>query len=260
MSRWFRSEHMEYISLIVNEDAAHDCLADLGKLSAIQFTDLNPDLTPFQRRYVSFVRRCDELERKLRFFGNECDNFGLSLETAGDVESFLESAVGIAGRTGSGLSAGIAGGNNGGGKGASGTQLLESLEVELEGECSVPSVPPRILFFLYLFTFLGRGESSGEGGGICRCCIHPSSISILCPAGRRATILSDPLPLDFDSPRDENNEPLPAPLPRLVPRSPTNQGTNPSSASSTPTPRSSRGSTTRRSNFRRCSRRPAGSS
>ncbi|KAL3767608.1 hypothetical protein ACHAW5_004049 [Stephanodiscus triporus] len=128
MTRWFRSEHMEYISLIVNEDAAHDCLADLGKLSAIQFTDLNPDLTPFQRRYVSFVRRCDELERKLRFFGNECDNFGLNLETAGDIESFLEtSGAAVIGRTGSGLSAG------GKTKGASGTQLLESLEVELEG-------------------------------------------------------------------------------------------------------------------------------
>jgi V-type H+-transporting ATPase subunit a len=120
---------MEYISLIVNEDAAHDTLADLGKLSAIQFTDLNPDLTPFQRRYVSFVRRCDELERKLRFFGNECDNFGLNLETAGDIENFLESNVSIlSGRTGSGLSAG------GGGKGTSGTQLLENLEVELEGK------------------------------------------------------------------------------------------------------------------------------
>ena len=138
MTRWFRSEHMEYISLIVNEDAAHDTLAVLGKLSAIQFTDLNPDLTPFQRRYVSYVRRCDELERKLRFFGHECDNFGLSLESAGDVESFLESsssasAVGIVGRSGSNSGAG--GLSAGGGKGAaSGTQLLESLEVELEGK------------------------------------------------------------------------------------------------------------------------------
>mmetsp|Transcript_13957 Transcript_13957/g.15823 ORF Transcript_13957/g.15823 Transcript_13957/m.15823 type:complete len:101 (-) Transcript_13957:242-544(-) len=68
MSKWFRSEPMEYISLIMNEDAAHDCLADLGKLGVIQFTDLNPELTPFQRRYVSYVKRCDELERKLRFF------------------------------------------------------------------------------------------------------------------------------------------------------------------------------------------------
>lgn len=129
MARWFRSEHMEYISLIVNEDAAHDCLADLGKLSAIQFTDLNPDLTPFQRRYVSYVRRCDELERKLRFFGTECDNFGLDLESAGDVDAFLE-----ANATGTRSAASSIGPPSaGGGKGASGTQLLESLEVELEG-------------------------------------------------------------------------------------------------------------------------------
>jgi V-type H+-transporting ATPase subunit a len=59
----------------MNENAAHDCLADLGKLSVIQFTDLNPELTPFQRRYVSYVKRCDELERKLRFFAMEIDKF-----------------------------------------------------------------------------------------------------------------------------------------------------------------------------------------
>ena len=41
MTRWFRSEPMEYVSLIVNEDAAHDCLIDLGKMSAIQFTDVS---------------------------------------------------------------------------------------------------------------------------------------------------------------------------------------------------------------------------
>lgn len=31
---------MEYISIIINEDASHDCLADLGKLGVIQFTDV----------------------------------------------------------------------------------------------------------------------------------------------------------------------------------------------------------------------------
>jgi vacuolar-type H+-ATPase subunit I/STV1 len=41
MAKWFRSEPMEYISLIMNEDAAHDCLADLGKLGVIQFTDVS---------------------------------------------------------------------------------------------------------------------------------------------------------------------------------------------------------------------------
>lgn len=41
MARWFRSEPMEYISLIVNEDAAHDCLLQLGSLGVIQFTDVS---------------------------------------------------------------------------------------------------------------------------------------------------------------------------------------------------------------------------
>ena len=41
MARWFRSEAMQYTSLIVNEDAAHDCLADLGTLGVIQFTDVS---------------------------------------------------------------------------------------------------------------------------------------------------------------------------------------------------------------------------
>jgi V-type H+-transporting ATPase subunit a len=151
MTRWFRSEPMEYISLIVNEDAAHDCLGDLGKLGVIQFTDvshrrcwgclftalvgirigfltppfdlrinkieqtyqqLNPDLTPFQRRYVSYVKRCDELERKLRFFNGEIDKFDLEIISAGNVDAFVMS--------------------NPESK-KSGSQLLESLEVELDG-------------------------------------------------------------------------------------------------------------------------------
>jgi len=53
-----------------------------GSLSSVSFTDLNPDLTPFQRRYIGFVKRCDELERKLRFFGGECDKFNLAVSRA----------------------------------------------------------------------------------------------------------------------------------------------------------------------------------
>lgn len=118
MAKWFRSEPMEYISLIVNEDAAHDCLADLGRLGALQFTDLNPDLTPFQRRYVSYVKRCDELERKLRFFFNEIEKFELEMQPAGSIDAFLRVSSAIPGSSGSKQS---------------GAQLLETLEVELEG-------------------------------------------------------------------------------------------------------------------------------
>ena len=53
MARWFRSEPMEYISLIVNEDAAHDCLADLGNLGVIQFTDVRTFSLAFCNTFIS---------------------------------------------------------------------------------------------------------------------------------------------------------------------------------------------------------------
>ena len=38
--KWFRSEPMEYMSLIMNEDVAHACVAELGTAGIIQFTDV----------------------------------------------------------------------------------------------------------------------------------------------------------------------------------------------------------------------------
>lgn len=80
---------------------------------------MNPDLTPFQRRYVSYVKRCDELERKLRFFTGEIDKFELEMVSAGTVDQFVNSSTVVSG--------------TGDGSKKSGAQLLESLEVELEG-------------------------------------------------------------------------------------------------------------------------------
>ena len=74
-------------------------------------------MTPFQRRYVSYVKRCDELERKLRFFAAEIDKFDLPMASAGTVDAFLETPVILSGETSKG----------------SGQQLLESLENELVG-------------------------------------------------------------------------------------------------------------------------------
>lgn len=77
---------------------------------------MNPDLTPFQRRFVSYVKRCDELERKLRFFSGEIDKFDLELVSAGNVDSFVNSPSLVSTD----------------GTKKSGVQLLESLEAELD--------------------------------------------------------------------------------------------------------------------------------
>ena len=44
---------MEYISIIMNEDAAHDCLSKLGKLGAIQFTDVSISVVLVRRHPIT---------------------------------------------------------------------------------------------------------------------------------------------------------------------------------------------------------------
>jgi len=73
---WFQSEKMKYIQIIMHRDAAHGCVTKLGELEggagACQFTDLNTDLTLFQREYIPQIKRCDEMERMIRYFKDEC--------------------------------------------------------------------------------------------------------------------------------------------------------------------------------------------
>ncbi|GMT18460.1 hypothetical protein PFISCL1PPCAC_9757, partial [Pristionchus fissidentatus] len=67
----FRSEEVCLSQLFLQSEAAYTCVAELGELGLVQFRDLNPDTSSFQRKFVSEVRRCDEMERKLRFLERE---------------------------------------------------------------------------------------------------------------------------------------------------------------------------------------------
>ncbi|EFP13278.1 CRE-UNC-32 protein [Caenorhabditis remanei] len=67
----YRSEQMCLAQLYLQSDASYQCVAELGELGLVQFRDLNPDVSAFQRKYVNEVRRCDEMERKLRFLEHE---------------------------------------------------------------------------------------------------------------------------------------------------------------------------------------------
>ena len=48
---------------------------------------LNPDVSAFQRKFTNDVRRCDEMERKLRFLLNELEKAGIEPRPAGNVEA-----------------------------------------------------------------------------------------------------------------------------------------------------------------------------
>lgn len=93
MGSWWRSEEMTYVSIIVSEDAAHSCIKELGQLGCVQFSDLNPDLTPFQRRYVSYIKRCDEIERKIRYCHGEVTRLNVPVQSAGAIDNFLHSSA-----------------------------------------------------------------------------------------------------------------------------------------------------------------------
>uniref|UniRef100_A0A8C0J5L9 V-type proton ATPase subunit a n=1 Tax=Chelonoidis abingdonii TaxID=106734 RepID=A0A8C0J5L9_CHEAB len=74
MASMFRSEEMCLTQLFLQVEAAYCCVAELGELGLVQFRDLNVNVNSFQRKFVNEVRRCESLERILRFLENEMEN------------------------------------------------------------------------------------------------------------------------------------------------------------------------------------------
>ncbi|XP_053998617.1 V-type proton ATPase 116 kDa subunit a 1-like [Hylaeus anthracinus] len=71
MGGMFRSEEMALCQMFIQPEAAYLSVSELGETGTVQFRDLNSDVNYFQRKFVSEVRRCDEMERKLRYIEAE---------------------------------------------------------------------------------------------------------------------------------------------------------------------------------------------
>ncbi|XP_038609416.1 V-type proton ATPase 116 kDa subunit a isoform X2 [Tachyglossus aculeatus] len=71
MASMFRSEEMCLSQVFLQVEAAYCCVAELGDLGLAQFKDLNANVNSFQRKFVNEVRRCESLERILRFLEGE---------------------------------------------------------------------------------------------------------------------------------------------------------------------------------------------
>ncbi|XP_025422508.1 V-type proton ATPase 116 kDa subunit a isoform X4 [Sipha flava] len=84
MGSLFRSEEMALCQLFLQSEAAYACVSELGELGLVQFRDLNPDVNAFQRKFVSEVRRCDEMERKLRYLEKEIKKDGIPMLDTGE--------------------------------------------------------------------------------------------------------------------------------------------------------------------------------
>ncbi|CAG9828962.1 unnamed protein product [Diabrotica balteata] len=71
MGSMFRSEEMVLAQLFVQPEASYYAISELGETGCVQFRDLNEEVNAFQRKFVNEVRRCDEMERKLRYIEAE---------------------------------------------------------------------------------------------------------------------------------------------------------------------------------------------
>ncbi|KAK9298332.1 hypothetical protein QLX08_008333 [Tetragonisca angustula] len=77
MGALFKSEQMALCQLFIQPEAAYPSVSELGETGTVQFRDLNGDLNYFQRKFVNEVRRCDEMERKLRYIEAEVKKDGV---------------------------------------------------------------------------------------------------------------------------------------------------------------------------------------
>lgn len=75
---------MTLCQLFLQSEAAYACVSELGELGLVQFRDLNPDVNAFQRKFVNEVRRCEEMERKLRFLEKEIKKDAIPMLDTGD--------------------------------------------------------------------------------------------------------------------------------------------------------------------------------
>ena len=59
------------LQMIVQADAASETVEELGELGTVMWCDLNEGATAFQRNFVTQMKDCDEVERCLRFIGEQ---------------------------------------------------------------------------------------------------------------------------------------------------------------------------------------------
>ncbi|XP_003974948.1 V-type proton ATPase 116 kDa subunit a [Takifugu rubripes] len=84
MGSLFRGEEMCLAQLFLQSGSAYDCISELGELGLVEFRDLNPTVNTFQRKYVSEIKKCEEMERILGYLMKEVKKADISLPE-GDV-------------------------------------------------------------------------------------------------------------------------------------------------------------------------------
>ncbi|KAF3845998.1 hypothetical protein F7725_003076 [Dissostichus mawsoni] len=85
MGELFRSEDMTLAQLFLQSEAAYCCVSELGEIGMVQFRDVTKSRCErFQRKFVNEVRRCEEMDRKLRFVEKEIKKANIPILDTGE--------------------------------------------------------------------------------------------------------------------------------------------------------------------------------
>nr|XP_056706932.1 V-type proton ATPase 116 kDa subunit a 3 isoform X2 [Euleptes europaea] len=79
MGSMFRSEEICLAQLFLQSASAYACVSELGERGLVEFRDLNPHVSAFQRRFVGEVRRCEDMEKAFTYLAQQVQKAGLTL-------------------------------------------------------------------------------------------------------------------------------------------------------------------------------------